>query len=48
VTHVLAERFALLVLDHHQIHVSTRVPHGTRKVAGELGLQLVPVFDRVM
>jgi hypothetical protein len=28
--------------------VSTRAPHGARKVAGELGLELVPLIDRVL
>jgi hypothetical protein len=28
----------LLLLDHRQVHASTRVPHGAREVAGELGL----------
>jgi hypothetical protein len=38
----------LLLLDHRQIHVSTRACHGAREVAGELGLQLVPLVDRVL
>jgi hypothetical protein len=28
--------------------VSTRAPHGTREVAGELFLELVPLVDRVL
>jgi hypothetical protein len=46
--HVLVERLTLLLLDHRQIHVSTRACHGAREVAGELGLQLVPLVDRVL
>jgi hypothetical protein len=46
--HVLAEHLALLLLDHRQIHAATRAPHGAREVAGELGLQLVPLVDRVL
>jgi hypothetical protein len=30
----------LFLLDHHQVHAGTRVPHATREVAGELSLQL--------
>jgi hypothetical protein len=37
----------LLLLDHHQVYVSTRAPHGACEVASELHLQLVPVVDRV-
>jgi hypothetical protein len=44
-THVLAERLALLLLDHRQVHESTRAPHGARDVASELSLQLVPLVD---
>jgi hypothetical protein len=47
-THVLADRLTLLLLDHRQIHVSTRASHSTREVAGELGLQLVLLVDRVL
>jgi hypothetical protein len=47
-THVLVEHLALLLLDHCQVHASTWVSHGARKVAGELGLQLVPLVDRVL
>jgi hypothetical protein len=46
--HVLAEHLALLLLDHRQIHASTRASHGAREVASELGLQLVPLVDRVL
>jgi hypothetical protein len=28
--HVLLERLALFLLDHRQVHVSTRASHGTR------------------
>jgi hypothetical protein len=48
VTHVLAKRLALLLLDHRQVHASARVPHGTCEVAGELRLQMVPLVDRVL
>jgi hypothetical protein len=34
--HVLAEGLALFMLDHGQVHASTRSAHGARKVAGEL------------
>jgi hypothetical protein len=44
-THVLVEHLALLLLDLRQVHASTRAPHGTRKVPGELRLQLVPFVD---
>jgi hypothetical protein len=38
----------LFLLHHGQVHVSTRSAHGTREVAGELLLQLVPLVDRVL
>jgi hypothetical protein len=37
---VLAEGLALFLLDHGQVHASTRSAHGAREVAGELLLQL--------
>jgi hypothetical protein len=43
--HVLAEGLALFLLDHGQVHASTRSAHGAREVAGELLLQLVPLVD---
>jgi hypothetical protein len=46
--HVLAEGLALFLLDHGQVHASTRSAHGAHKVAGELLLQLVPLVDRVL
>jgi hypothetical protein len=30
------------------IHVGTRAPHGAGEVAGELGLELVSLVDRVL
>jgi oligoribonuclease NrnB/cAMP/cGMP phosphodiesterase (DHH superfamily) len=45
---VLEERLALFLLDHHQVHASTRAPHGAREVAGEWCLQLVPLVYRVL
>jgi hypothetical protein len=47
-THVLAEGLSLILLDHGQVHASTRSAHGAREVAGELLLQLVPLVDRVL
>jgi hypothetical protein len=47
-THVLVERLALFLLDLCQVHASTRAPHGTREVASELGLQLIPLVYRVL
>jgi hypothetical protein len=38
----------LFLLDHGQVHASTRPAHGTREVARELFLQLVPLVDRVL
>jgi hypothetical protein len=38
----------LFLLDHRQVHASTRSAHGAREVAGELLLQLVPLVDRVL
>jgi hypothetical protein len=38
----------LFLLDHGQVHASTRLAHGAREVAGELLLQLVPFVDRVL
>jgi hypothetical protein len=38
----------LFLLHHGQVHASTRAAHGTREVAGELLLQLVPLVDRVL
>jgi hypothetical protein len=46
--HVLAEGLALFLLDHGQVHASTRSAHGAREVAGELLLQLDPLVDRVL
>lgn len=46
--HVLADRLALLLLELHQVHVSTRVPHGTCEVPGELHLRLSPLVDVVL
>jgi hypothetical protein len=46
--HVLAEGLALFLLDHGQVHASTRAAHGAREVAGKLLLQLVPLVDRVL
>jgi hypothetical protein len=48
VAHVLAEGLALFLLDHGQVHASTRSAHGAREVAGELLLQLVPLVGRVL
>jgi hypothetical protein len=48
VVDVLAEGLAFFLLDHGQVHASTRSAHGARKVAGELLLQLVPLVDRVL
>jgi hypothetical protein len=39
---------ALFLLHHSQVHASTRAPHGTCEVAGELFLELVPLVDRVL
>jgi hypothetical protein len=47
-SHVLAKGLALFLLHHYQVHASTRAAHGAREVAGELFLQLVPLFDRVL
>jgi hypothetical protein len=38
----------LFLLDHGQVHASTRSAHGAREVAGELLLLLVPLVDRVL
>jgi hypothetical protein len=46
--HVLAEGLALFLLDHSQVHASTRVAHGAHEVASELLLLLVPLVDRVL
>jgi hypothetical protein len=46
--HVLAEGLALFLLDHGQVHASTRSAHGAREVDCELLLQLVPLVDRVL
>jgi hypothetical protein len=46
--HVFAKGLALFLLHHSQVHASTRAAHGTREVAGELLLQLVPLVDRVL
>jgi hypothetical protein len=43
--HILADGLALFLLDHGQVHASTRSAHGAREVAGELLLQLVPLVD---
>jgi hypothetical protein len=48
VAHVLAEGLGLFLLDHGQVHASTRAAHGAHEVAGELLLQLVPLVDRVL
>jgi hypothetical protein len=47
-THLLAEGLALFLLDHGQVHASTRSTHGAREVASEMILQLVPLVDRVL
>jgi hypothetical protein len=47
VVHVLAEGLTLFLLDHGQVHASTRSAHGACEVAGELLLQLVPLVKRV-
>jgi hypothetical protein len=47
VPHVLAQGLALFLLHHSQVHVSARASHGTREVAGELYLELVPLVVRV-
>jgi hypothetical protein len=46
--HVLAKGLALFLLHRGQVHASTRATHGTREVARELLLQLVPLVDRVL
>jgi hypothetical protein len=46
--HVLAEGLAFFLLDHGQVHASTRSAHGAHEVAGELLLQLVLLVDRVL
>jgi hypothetical protein len=46
--HVLAKGLALFLLHHCKVHVSTRVAHSARAVAGELLLELVPLVDRVL
>jgi hypothetical protein len=46
--HVLAKGLALFLLNHGQVHASTRVAHSAREVADELLLQLVPLVDRVL
>jgi hypothetical protein len=48
VPHVLAKGLALFLLHHSQVRASTRAAHGTREVAGELLLQLVPLVDGVL
>jgi hypothetical protein len=45
---VLVEHLTFPLLDLHLVHASTRAHHGTREVAGELCLQLVPLVDRVL
>jgi hypothetical protein len=47
-SHVFAQGLVLFLLHHGQVHASTRASHGTRKVAGELLLELVPLVDRVL
>jgi hypothetical protein len=42
------EGLSLFLLDHGQVHASTRSAHGTCEVASELLLQLVPLVDRVL
>jgi hypothetical protein len=44
-SHVLVERLALFLLDHRQVHASTRTSHGAREVAGELAFLLVPLIN---
>jgi hypothetical protein len=39
------EGLALFLLDHGQVHASTRSAHGAHEVTGELLLQLVPLVD---
>jgi hypothetical protein len=46
--HVLAKGLTLFLLHRSQVHASTRAAHSAREVAGELFLQLVPLFDRVL
>jgi hypothetical protein len=46
--HLLAEGLTLFLLDHGQVHASTRSAHGAREVTGELLFQLVPLVDRVL
>jgi hypothetical protein len=46
--HVLVKGLTLFLLHHCQVHASTRATHSTRKVAGELFLELVPLVDRVL
>jgi hypothetical protein len=46
--HVLAQGLSLILLHHSQVHESTRASHGTREVAGELFLELVPLVNRVL
>jgi hypothetical protein len=46
--HVLAQGLTLFLLDHGQVHASTRASHGTCEVAGELLLEMVPLVDRVL
>jgi hypothetical protein len=36
------------LLDHRQVHASTRAPHGACEVAGEVSLEMVPLIDRVL
>jgi hypothetical protein len=38
----------LFLLDHCQVHASTRTSHGAREVAGKLSLELVPLINRVL
>jgi hypothetical protein len=48
ISHVLAYGLSLFLLQHHQVHASTRASHGAGEVAGELILELVPLVDRVL
>jgi hypothetical protein len=38
----------LFLVDHCQVHASTKAAHGACEVAGELSLELVPLVNRVL
>jgi hypothetical protein len=46
--HVFAKGLALFLLHHCQVHASTQAAHSAREVAGELFLELVSLFNRVL